>query len=121
MDTSRQSKFFSTVSLILGLLVSGSAVFAGPSSVLDPYVEVAPPSGKAAKKQEMRPETTAVETSTTQLNMDGEAKPNPLRIKMHGKSVKPEKQIAAKTKVQKLKTAKASAPKIASKTASASV
>ena len=127
MDTVRQSKVFATVSLMLGLFVSGSTVWAGPSSVLDPYVEIAPPSGRAAKQQRpLMPESTAVETSTTYVNMDGDAKPPAaIRIKkphfsMGGNTVKPEKQTVAKTKVEKIKTAKVDTQKVQSKKTSVS-
>ena len=120
MDTIKQSKVFATVSLMLGLLVSGTAGWAGPSSVLDPYVEVAAPTGRAAKQQKaLLPESTAVQTSTTYVNMDTD-KPTVTRVKkphfsMGGHTVKPEKQTVAKTKVEKVKAAKVDTQKVQTK------
>ena len=118
MDTFRQSRHYMTVGLMLGLFVSGSAVMAGPSSVLDPYATIQAPSGRAAKQ--MIPESNAVQTSTTYVNVDGD-KPTPIKLKKHfserGSTIKPEKQVVAKTKVQKIKTAKADSQKLQSKKA----
>lgn len=125
MDTFKQSKVFATVSAMLGMFVSGSAVWAGPSSVLDPYVEIAAPTTKAAKKQTLIPESNTEQTSTTYVNMDGtDTKPAvPMHIKkphfsLHSNSTKPETQSIAKTKVEKIKTAKIETKKVETKKAS---
>jgi len=118
MDTIRQSKHYMTVGLMLGLFVTGSAGISGPSSVLDPYATIQAPTGRASKQ--MIPESNAVQTSTTYVNVDGDTS-MPIKIKKHfskpGSTIKPEKQVVAKTKVQKIKTAKADTQKLQSKKA----
>jgi hypothetical protein len=110
---------------MLGMFVTGGTVWAGPSSLLDPYAEVAAPTTRAAKKQTLIPEANTEQTSTTYVNMDSsETKPTTqMRVKkphfsLRSNGVKPETQSISKTKIEKIKTAKADTHKIQTKKAS---
>ncbi len=83
MGTFMRFKQSCPLAFVLALSFGASSVFAGPSSILDPYASIQAPTSRSAKQ--LIPEPTAVQTSTTYVKVDSDDS-RVLQVRKHSSS-----------------------------------